>query len=139
MKQTSLLTAIFLIACLTLGERLSLAEQTDKHIVPLEFKSQDEAEIYVSRLFAKGRISKLTVRKSQVLVMQVYGSGVPDIVFAAYALSEGRWVLVSKLLARKIGKITEPHEVTIVGDEILVVGSQSGHKSVLFRENDISR
>lgn len=139
MKLNHQLTAIFLLACFALCLRPSLAEQTDKHIVPFEFKSQAEAEKYVSGLFAGGSISKLTIGRREVLVIHVSGSGVPDIAFAAYVFSEGRWVLASEMLPNKMGQIIESHEITIVGNEIVVVGGKSGQKWVLFRANDKGR
>ena len=62
-----------------------------EEVVPAVFSSRRVAESYVTKLPAGGSVDVLRYGGEEVIVVYVYGSGVPDIAIAAYRMKDGVW------------------------------------------------
>lgn len=99
------------------------------HIVPASFESREAAAKYASGQFAGGAVDVLKVGKEEVLVVSIYGSGVPDIAIAAYLYSGTRWDLAAELRP----PVAEIHKTIVESGAVVVVGGTTGKKIVLLK------
>jgi hypothetical protein len=112
----------FLIALLLLpvtALRQAVAEA--KSSFPASFESKQAAVEFVHGLFASGDVEELRVDGQTVLVVFIYGSGLPEIAIAGYTFVKGHWQLKSKILPPSV----EFHKAVVVGKEIVLVGEDS--------------
>jgi hypothetical protein len=124
---------ILAIVALIFGGWLRAEVPKDKaHTVPAAFESRDAAAKYVSGLFAGGDVDTLKVGKKEVLVVYVYGSGVPDIAIAAYRFSDGKWVLASEWSPPTV----EIHKAVVSEGDVVVVGAKTGKKWILLKADE---
>ena len=100
--------------------------------VPATFESREAAAKYVRGLFAGGAVDTLSTGKKEVLIVYVYGSGVPDIEIAAYRFSEGKWFLAKEWRPPTI----EIHNVAESDGAIVVIGKKTGQKWVLLKKDE---
>ena len=125
MKTKHVLAAVALaVAALVRAE----APKEPAHIVPAEFESRATAVKYVSKLSAGGAVDMLKVGNKDVLVVYIYGSGVPDIAIAAYRLSQNRWILAAEI----DGALGGIHKAVVSDGAIILVGSKTEERLVLL-------
>jgi hypothetical protein len=102
------------------------------HITPDVFASREAAEGYAKKLFAGGAVEVLRVRKKDVLVFYVYGSGVPDVTIAAYRFTKGKWRRAAEIESANGGV----HHAVVRDGAIIVVTDRSSAERVLLRANE---
>ena len=106
---------IFLFAAL---QAQTVAEA--KSLFPASFESKQAAVEFVHGLFASGDVAELRVADQGVLVVFIFGSGLPEIAIAGYTFAEGHWQLKSEVNPPSV----EFHKAVVVGKEIVLVGEE---------------
>jgi hypothetical protein len=105
------------------------AEKPSDSPFPQSFKSREAAAKYARGLFASGDVDVLRVADTNILILYVYGSGVPDIGIAAYRFSEGRWRLAKQFAPPTI----EFHKAIVSGKQVVVVGRETKQRWTLLK------
>jgi hypothetical protein len=113
----------FLIALFFFGVAAVRAQTVAeaKSSFPASFESKQAAVEFVHGLFASGEVAELRVADQSVLVVFIFGSGLPEIAIAGYTLAEGHWQLKSEVRPPSV----EFHKAVVVGKEIVLVGEES--------------
>lgn len=106
--------AVALFGCTSIP-RLEKSETANLR-VPLEFDSIDSANSYAEGLMPDGAIEHIKVGRIEVLVLNVRGSGFPDISFTVYRKEKESW--------QSIGYFRAPsnaiHQVVEVNGSLLL-------------------
>jgi hypothetical protein len=128
MKTKCVLFIAAIACCSVRGE----APPPPSHITPAVFESREAAEGYVKKLIAGGAVEVLRVGKKQILVLYVYGSGVPDTAIAAYRFAEGKWCRASEVGAA-LGGI---HRALVRDGAIVLISDRSSEVVVLLKADE---
>lgn len=121
-KQLNPLTLALLLAA---G---SWAENPKLPFVPLSFTSTAKAESFAKELFAGGSVQVLKIEGTEILVLEVLGSGLPTIALVIYLPEEHGWV------HRETWRpdAAERFDVNVVDDRLFAVGQTTGEKWEIF-------
>lgn len=124
-------TRLFACVALAFWATQTVAQESSAQRVPKTFESIAAAEKYAKRLFAGGSSDLLKVANGEVLVLRVYGSGVPDIAIAAYRTAKDGWALAAEWLPETI----EAHIVFVSDGDIVIRGEKTKKRWVLLKSN----
>lgn len=97
-------------------------------ITPPIFESRDAAEQYVKKCWAGGAVEILRAGKNDVLVLYLYGSGIPDIAIAAYRFVDGKWARASEVKPSPAGL----HRACVRNGAIVITSDHSSEEVVLL-------
>ncbi|WP_221031103.1 hypothetical protein [Actomonas aquatica] len=110
------------------------AEAADEE--PCFFRTTAEAEDYAKSLFAGGEVQVFDLGDEKVLVLRVFGSGVPDIGFWVFAAEEGAW----RLASRSMPPIPEMHRLEVDSGALFIVGEETGTRTKIHpTENEATQ
>ena len=117
----------------------AVADESNEYVTPVVFESEEQAKKYVDELFAGGSLMKYQVGDATLLVIYVFGSGVPVTSIAVYEATEGNWKRVRELYPRTMGSITEIYEIYAADNKLIVFGKETGYESVIYSADGSNR
>lgn len=103
--------------------------------IPDQFVSISDAKAYVQKLFAGGSAEEIYLNKKKFLLIRRYGSGVYDISISLYHQQNSSWQHNATFSPINNGTVFENHDVKIIGSRVVVIGSTSKKKWILWEEN----
>lgn len=106
--------------------------ESTQRVVPSRFESFAAAEKYARELFAGGSVETCKINQREFLILQVLGSGVPDIALAVYAPTKDGW----KLCAEWHPETIERHNVFVSEGAFMIRGAKTGKTWLLFRPDE---
>ena len=124
----SIILLMFSLLCLN----RVVAEESNEYVAPVIFESQVQAQKYVDELFTGGSLIKYQVGDATLLVIYVFGSGVPVTSIAVYEATEGIWKRVRELYPDAMGSIAESYQIYVADNKLIVVGKETGYESVIY-------
>ena len=107
----------------------AIAQKSSDSRMPATFESVVAAEKFTKGLIAGGRAEVLQVEQKDVLVVTVYGSGVPTISIGAYQRTKDGWTLAKEWRPETV----EAHKVFVSGSTVMIQGEKTKKQWVLFR------
>ena len=124
----TLKTSLLFMLAVLLGGCARAESAQPSALTPATFASQTAAEQYAKKLVAGGAVERLRVGTQDILVLYVYGSGVPDRAIAAYRFTDGQWDRAAELEPNSAGI----HRARVRDGAIVVVSDRSTAKVVLL-------
>jgi hypothetical protein len=103
----------------------SLAED----FIPKSFPSTQEAKTYAETSFAGGRTETFSINGKEIMVLVIYGSGVPDLAIAAYLKKRGTWEFIAE--GNRLGP-TVTHTIKQEGNKLMIYGAPTDKPHLLL-------
>jgi hypothetical protein len=104
----------------------SLAED----LIPKSFPSIQAAKAYAETSFAGGKTETFSVNGKEIMVLVIYGSGVPDLAIAANLKKKGNWQFVAE--GNRLGP-TVTHTIKQEDNKLMIYGDPTNKPSLLLR------
>ena len=96
--------------------------------VPTSFDSTAAASLYAASQFASGKTETVRVGNEDILILHVYGSGVPELALATYRRGGDRWKLASEWKPQK----PQFYSVKESNGEVVATGNTTGEEWLLL-------
>ena len=98
-------------------------------LIPKSFPSIQAAKAYAETSFAGGKTETFSVNGKEIMVLVIYGSGVPDLAIAAYLKKKGNWQFVAE--GNRLGP-TVTHTIKQEGNKLMIYGDPTNKPSLLL-------